>query len=488
MLAAVASTVLGARLIIVSAFGSSMPVLDQWDAEGQALYSPYLKGNLSFVDLFASHNGHRILLTRLVALAHLELAGEWNTRLEMIFSAVVLTAAVTFLAALLIPFIPPHRQLLLSCFVALGFAFPIDFENTLWGFQSQMHLSLLLGLTALVAFAAAVPFSVRWFCGLAAAVLGFFAFATSLANLPAAGLVVGLQMAMGARRRSSREVAALGIMAAIAIAMAVWGAQGAKTMASASTFLQGLCIYAFLTIGAVIPLFAYFRRSLAKCSAVADREWILFALSGWVAMQLVLIAYGRGNIVAPRYLDIVLLLYPMAFVAVSALFDQRANREVSQRLVLGPVSWVFAVAAVFVLAGCVSVLACSYWSRAAHQQEADVRAYLATKDLERLREKGSPSHGVTLTHPFPERQASVLDDPEMRAILPSDVRPIGAQGAAAWRRLWLNGRLAGATKAFVHVSLAVGPAVLSVGVALFFSAGMAQSFKARVGDYGDGRS
>lgn len=474
LLAAVACTVLGARLIVISAFGSPVPVLDQWDGEGAVLYSPYLKGTLSVATLFASHNGHRILITRLFALGHLELAGEWNTRLEMIFGAMVLTALVTWLAALLMPLVAPQRRMLLSCFIALAFAFPLDYENTLWGFQSQVYLSLLSGLAALVAFASAAPFSARWFGGLVAGVLAYFAFATGVAALPAAGMLVSLQLATRTRKRCGREVAAVAVMAAVALAMILWGATSTRTMSTLWTFAAGLAIFAALTIVGGVPIALFCRHTLLRRPNISDRAWVVLGLSAWVAVQLILLAYGRGSLVAPRYMDVVLLVYPMALVAVFARSDRADNGGTRGRARLGAVTWLFAVVAAFALAGCMSVLACSYWSKAANQQLADVQSYLASGNNDDLRERGSTTRGIVLNHPFPERQARVLGDPAVRAILPPEVRPPDADNAGARDRMWLKGRLAGATAMTVHLMLMGSPAVLAVGIGLFFAVGAAR--------------
>lgn len=488
LLTALACTVFGSRLIIVSAFSSSVPLLDQWDAEGQALYSPYLKGTLSFADLVASHNGHRILITRLVALAHLEMAGEWNTRLEMIFGAAVLTALVTLLAALLIPLVAPHLQVLLTCFVALIFAFPIDFENTVWGFQSQVYLSLFFGVLAVAAFSAAPAFSLRWFAGLSAAILSYFTFATGVATLPAAATLVALQIVTNSRKRSTREIAAVLLLASIAVAVTAWGAGSAKSMATPAGFFAGLGIFAALTIAGGIPIALYCRHILKTRPSISDGAWVVLGISCWVTIQLVLFAYGRGSLVAPRYLDVVLLVYPMAFVSMFALWDRARGAEVSPRVQRGPVFWVFAVAAAFTVAGCVSVLACSYWSKAADQQTANVRAYLATGDLKQLKERGSANHGVTLAHPYPERQAQVLGDPDLRAILPPDIRPADADNRVVRSHLLLRGAPAAATATVVRTFLTGGPALLAIGVGLFFGAGTARSLVAPAANLSDSTS
>lgn len=150
--------------------------------------------------------------------------------------------------------------------------------------------------------------------------------------------------------------------------------------------------------------------------------------------------------------------------------------------------WVFAVAAAFTVAGCVSVLACSYWSKAADQQTANVRAYLATGDLKQLKERGSANHGVTLAHPYPERQAQVLGDPDLRAILPPDIRPADADNRVVRSHLLLRGAPAAATATVIRTFLTGGPAFLAIGVGLFFGVGTARSLVAPASNLSDSTS
>lgn len=475
LLAAVACTVLGSRLIVISAFGSPVPILDQWDGEGGVLYSRYLNGTLSFADLVAPHNGHRILITRLMGLGHLEMAGEWNTRLEMILSAMVLTALITWLAAVLMPLVAPHRRILFSCFVALVFAPPIDFENTLWGFQSQVYLSLLFGLATLVVSAAAAPFSLRWFGGLGAGTLACFTFATGVAASAAAGMLVSLQLATNARKRCRREVAGVSVMAFVAVPMVLYESYSTETKSTFWTFAAGLGVFAVLTAAGGIPIILYCRHTLTSRPGFTDRAWVIIAISAWVAIQIVLFAYGRGTRVAPRYMAVVLLVYPVALVALFALADRARTSGAHRRKGQGSLAWVCTLVAAISVAGCLSVLACSYWSKAAKQQTVDVQAYLATGGVDHLEERGSSTNGVVLNHPFPERQASVLKNPAVRAILPPGIRPPDADNAKARDRMLLKGKLAGFTASAVHFMLSLSPALLALGIGLFIAVGTARN-------------
>lgn len=472
VLAAVACTVLGAKLIAISALGSSTPLLDQWDAEAANLYAPYLRGTLSIGDLFAPHLEHRIFVTRMLALAHLELAGEWNTRLEMILDAVVHTVVITWLAALLMPLVAARRRMLLGCFVALLFALPIGYENTLWGFQSQVYCTLLFGLAALIAFAGARAFSWRWFGGLAAAVLSYLSYSAGVATILAAGVLVGLQLATQSRRRCGRELSAIAVLSSVAAAMVLWVASSPNPATTPWAAIQGFVLLAALTIVGAIPTAWFCRCTVASRPPITDRAWAVVGIGGWVAIQLGLLAYGRGTLVAVRYMDIVLLVYPVALVGVFAAAD-RALATRSGRY-WGPATavWVFVVVvAVGVVGYYATAVGAVGWSKSARQQIANVQAYLATNNVAHLHSTGAHGYTADLSYPNPPRLAEILGDADVRAILPPEMRPADADNARARDRLWSRGVLAGATAAAVDLTLGLGPVFLAVGVGLFFAAG-----------------
>jgi len=286
LLLALSSTVFGAKLILIGALGSPMPLLDQWDGEAARLYGPYLRGALSVADLFAPHNDHRIFCTRALALVHLELAGEWNTRLEMLLGAIIHTALITWFAALLTPLVKPRCRLLFVCFVAFLFAVPVGYENTLWGFQSQIYFALLFGIAALAAFAAAGPFSLRWFGGLIAATFSSLSFATGVAAIVAASVLVSVQLATSSRKRCGREFAALAALAAVAVATVLIEASSAVSKATPWTFIQGVLVLAIPTVVGLVAAALLGKRTIARRVPVPDRAWFAVGVVGWLAMQL----------------------------------------------------------------------------------------------------------------------------------------------------------------------------------------------------------
>jgi hypothetical protein len=477
LLAAIASTVFGSKLIVIWVLGSPMPLSDQWAGEAGLLYPRYLRGALSFADLFAPHNEHRIFVFRALALTHLELAGEWNTRLEMILNAMVDTAVITWFAALLMPLVASRRRMLVGCFVAF-LGLPIIYENELWGFQGQVYLALLFGIAGLVAFAAAQPFSARWFCGLAAAVLSYFSFATGVATILAAGVLVGLQIAANARRRCRREFAGLVVMASVAVAMILWAVSIAKPMSTPWTFIQGLFGFAALVGAAFVPTVWFCYRTVARRPGISDCAWVVVGTAAWLGIQFVLFAYGRGVPIAIRYTDVIVLAYAVGLVAVLALADRARATRFSRCARPVAATWVFSVVAVIAVLGYYgSVLGAIDWSKAAHQEMVKVKAYLTTGDVGNLKSKGRGGHGIELSYPNPQHLATVLADPDVRAILPPEIRPADADNAGARNRMWLKGSLASVTATAVRLILAMGPAFLALGVGLFFAAAARRSLE-----------
>ncbi|MFV8315923.1 hypothetical protein [Mycobacterium sp. 23] len=472
LLAAVSCTVLGAKLITISTLGSSVPIMDQWDAEAARLYSHYLAGTLSAADLFAAHNEHRIFMQRILALLHLELAGEWNPRLQMVLQAFVHTAAVTFLAANLLPLVAVRHRIILAGLVALLFAIPFGYENTLWGFQGQLYCMLLFGITAIVAFAAARPFSLRWFGGLSAAILSFFSFATGATTMLCAGGLVALQLATNVRKRGGREYAGVAVIVSIALAMFLWTASVSHPMSTPLTFIQGLVSLTARVLVAAVPLVWFARYTVTRRPVVSDRSWALVGLSVWIALQLVLLAYGRGTLIAVRYNDIILLAYPVGLVAMLRLVDHTMGKDL--RRFSTPkvaVTWVFGVVTVIALMGYVAILGAIDWNKSTRQQVVNVHTYFATHSLEQLRARGKHGGTFDLAYPNSRRQGEVLSDPNVRAILPPEIRPADADNAGARKRMVLNGAVAGITASALRVVLVGGPVLLALGVAAFFAVG-----------------
>ena len=80
-LVALLLVILGAKLWIIQVYGSPLPYWDQWD-EAKLVFKPWLEGHLTWGALFAAHNEHRIVFTRLLDLLELRLNGQWDPELQ----------------------------------------------------------------------------------------------------------------------------------------------------------------------------------------------------------------------------------------------------------------------------------------------------------------------------------------------------------------------------------------------------------------------
>jgi len=131
----------------VKTYGVNVVFWDQWEIV--PLFDKFFTGHLSFADLFARHNEHRIFFPRVVMLL-LGVITHYNNVAEMYFSwfLIVLASYVLFTAYIrtfgctegtLIKFIPV---------VWLLFSLR-QWENLLWGFQIQFYMVILFVLLAL---------------------------------------------------------------------------------------------------------------------------------------------------------------------------------------------------------------------------------------------------------------------------------------------------------------------------------------------------
>src|ERR1700748_2717758 len=89
--------VIGARFWMVSHYGTSLPINDQWGGEGFYLLKPWYEGRLTFAALLAPHNEHRVFFSRLLTLTLTAGNGQWDCMLQMVFDAIFCGAIAAML-------------------------------------------------------------------------------------------------------------------------------------------------------------------------------------------------------------------------------------------------------------------------------------------------------------------------------------------------------------------------------------------------------
>jgi hypothetical protein len=477
--------VLGAKFWLISIFGSPTPIADQWDAEAAFLFKPYVEGTLHIGALLAPHGEHRILWSRLLFLALLELNGRWDPIIEMTVNALLHVSALIILVLMLGASLGRIERLVLAVATAILFALPFGWENTLFGMQCQVYFLFLFSLACFHYGVDAPVFSLRWWGALAFAVGAYFAMASGALTLAALIIVHSLQ-AVVRRRTGWREYAAIVLGIAIVVLMlsaipmpdihAPFRAHSASQFASsffqamgwppsAVTQLKpladwGLPLNLVSAVFVNIPVLAFAWTHVRRLS-VADRSvWIYLLIGIWTAMQAASIAYGRAvGVLWPRYLDILMIGIILNVACLLTLLQQNVGQPTKR----AAAAWAIAmVATVIVGSAFLPRQFAALWQHR-QQQTINTSAFLATGDQAHLSNKPIP-------YPSADRLASLASDPSIRSILPKDIMPT-AELATHNPNLLLGAPLHGLFCALRTVLTVLGLFCFMAGSLVFAGAG-----------------
>jgi hypothetical protein len=454
--------IFGARLMIISGFGVTVPWADEWDGEA-VMFPKYVAGTLQLGDLLAPFNEHRIFTSRLLDLATFELAGGWDRPLHMVVNAALWAGFATGFTAFLAKQLAPPRALALVLFSALIFAVPLGFENALMAMNAHFYFLVIFSVLALHALASHEAFSRGWWVGCVWTTLAFLSMSSALA-IPAAIIVVALmQMAVGQRRHDWRELAGLVVMAAsvalmLSLTPTVPGSQQLHPR-NALKLINALLALAsaplFSPIGWIIvygPLLFLAWRTLTGRLPLSAQAWTLIAIGGWVAGQIVATSLARGlAFMPPRYFDVIFTGLPVGAAILLALDTRRGRRAAALWMALilaGHMSLAY-LSAYKVMAGE------ARWGAVAGQH---LRDYLQTDDPANLDVPGNE-----LPYPSRDRLLQLASDPAVRMILPAGFSTPEEQAVARSHTL-LKGQLSSAVESIKAFLLGIGPLVLGLGL------------------------
>jgi thiamine kinase-like enzyme len=437
--------VCGARLWLVDTCGSSVPFWDQWDAEGDALFAPLLRGNLPLASFFEPHCEHRIVPTRFLAFGLFKLDGMWDPRLEMAVNAAIAAGTAAIVAGLLLREIGRRWWRPVICAVAILWALPFAWDNTTMGLASHFYFLLLFSFLAIWGLCYGRPYTIAWWIGAASAILSCLTMASGFLA-PLAVLFV-LAAAVMLERKTWRMhlpgfmFCLLCVVASVPLIVKVpkhdyWHSAGPQYFVI--SFLKNLSWPAHLIPAAfVVFLFPVFfmARALVRLPSQQPRpRWFLIGLAVWVALQAGAFAYGRGRLgdgPATRYQD-VLALGPLVALAALLLESGSMRRKV----------WCAALAGwlICMLPGIRQTVRdftkdLPNQRRCAAEQARRCRAYVETRDPEVLRHTADPQE---IPYPNPERLARLLDDPQIRSVL---LFVPGQEDKAAWPTCLARGLL-----------------------------------------------
>ncbi len=192
-------------LLVMVRFAVDVPFLDQWELV--PLLDKWYRGSLSFRDLWAQHNEHRILFPRMIMLT-LAWVSHWNTYLELETNVVF---AVGIFAAYALQIQATARRLtrpdLIGAIPLASLAvFSItQYQNWLWGWQLQMFLNLFCVVAGLLVLANGAFDWGRLALAVAFGVGATYAFANGPLYWPI-GLAVVAVTTTGRQRRAAVSV------------------------------------------------------------------------------------------------------------------------------------------------------------------------------------------------------------------------------------------------------------------------------------------
>jgi hypothetical protein len=431
-----AFAVVGAKIWLIANGASPTPLWDQW-SEGMILYPKYFDGTLNISTLIAAQNEHRILLSRLWSLMLIDLGGYWDPILQMLANTVIIGAFVGMLIAAFRPILFEASYAALALFAATLFALPFGWESTLAGFHSAWYFVLLFGIAGVLLICEARAFSIRWWVALLLAVLSFFSMASG-ALTTAVAFAIGVTQFAVDRRSGWRELLALAVLAVTTFAMVVFTpviAQHAPIRAhSIGQFLHAMVQILswpatqynsslFKLIGGTILLQA--PSALVSIYVIwlrpplADRRWLVVALTAWAVLQAVALAYGRSTgPTTSRYLDVFTVGVVLNFACLLYALGTANLSHVRRAIALGATIWLLLVlfgATKTVFTQTLADIA----DREAHTraQTENMRNYLATRDLRILQNKPF----FDIPYPVAEDLAVLASQPIVRALLPPEL-------------------------------------------------------------------
>lgn len=449
------------RMLVAHFFASDLPFWDQWDSEGWLLLRPFQSGELTWDVLFSAHNEHRILFTRIIALAlYVANNGQWDNLVSLTFNALAYALIFSAFIFALVRKLPFWTYLPLFAFFMLISCLPLAGENLISGFQNQAHFLiaftgfgvwlatmrrpsatwvLLLCILAIASTFTLASGLISGPCFVAAAWLRWWgeraAGADNAADLPAANLAPtpsrGVRSFPAAtlhdKNRSlviTLALAILVIATAAMVTMPVVAAHKALHAQGLQSFFNALAkVMSWPLPPWCVPLtwapFVLGSLRTFNPSKRAPVDVAATVLGGWVFVQALALAYSRGqemNEIATRYWDILVVGVP-----VNVYFAVRLGTlsHMSRKTVA--LAFATLVAIYFGALGWRTAYSFAYlqWRSTLTKIEIDhVRKFVVAGDIAELKNKPA----LNIPYPIPERLAMMLGDPTIRAMLPASVR------------------------------------------------------------------
>lgn len=421
--------VLSAKLIIIAHYGNSTPFWDQWDAEAENLYLPLIEGNLTWANMFAAHNEHRIFTTRVLALVLFYLSnGIWNPLLQMQVNAIIHVLALAILLWYITKALTHTAKNALLIFCTIIFSIPFGWENTLAGFQSQFYFLLLFSFIFLWAMTTYKIYSISWWLGTIAGMLSFLSLASGVTTLISGIIILALRFYIN-KEPDQVPISAIIILIMLTILAIVFTPEVPRfAKLKAQSIIQFLSAFSkvyswpnksttivILTMQTPILLFMY--RMLYK-KEYQPTFLFLATITFWLFGQFAIIAYGRAEMFNnTRYSDLFAIGLIINFAAMAILYNQ-AHSKVKWIVSILWILWINIILLGFINSKDDLIYAITNKLSISIEEETNVRNYIRTKDFSHLQGQHIHQH---IPYSDSKRLKKLLDNPTVLSFLPSNI-------------------------------------------------------------------
>lgn len=432
--------VFGARLWLIEQYASDVPFWDQWDAEGYFILKPWVEGHLTLQPLFAAHNEHRIVLTRLLTIGLFALNRQWDPLVEMTVNAGLCSLLAVLIAAVLLRSLPRHQSWPALVLLIVLFVLPFSWENTLSGFQSQFYFLVLFSFIAIWGIGLHSWRSWPWWMGVLALVLACLSMASGFfAAIAIIAIIVLRWVKEGEPPDKSSLLSCLVAFVAIVVGWMTRAVVPGHAGLMAENFTAWIaalgrslawphCSKPAWAFAMQLPIVALSLKYLIKKknSRQGGRDMVLLLLGIglWCLGQAAAVAYARGSQGQPpasRYMDVLAIGALVNFAAALVVTASAWPTRLRIPCCLGSGAWLGLLAW-----GLITLTQLNFSfhlpDRCAHLVAGTryVSGYVRTGDARTYLEK---KPYLDLSHPDPVRLRTILDDATIRLILPAGVRP-----------------------------------------------------------------
>jgi len=414
-LLAFALLIAGIKLMIIASYGNITPYWDQWDFEADRLFRPFMEGTLNGKDLFTTHNEHRILTGRLLALLLFVMNGElWNPLAEMVVNVFLHTIALLLVVyGIGKAFIGQTTSVAFALFAAILFSIPLGWENILTN-NSPLYFVMLFSFVFLLALSSVDRGSFLWWVVIViSALFSYLSFASGVLTIATGIVFLAVQWFTGIRRDKISEALMVALLLLFVVALYFTPTIDAHANFKSKNFFDFVLAMLRVTGGFLlyIPSALFMLKQLRQPPVLRDPSWFLFSLSLWVFSQIIILCYGRSHgVLASRYFDMYAIGFAVNFASLLVLRKEGLSRLSNKAMQVWLVLVFLGIG--FFFPGVTGRL--ERRRDEGHQQEENVRAYLITKNVAFLQDKATES----IPYPDPERLKILLDNRTIQSFLP----------------------------------------------------------------------